>query len=97
MSYDTHVERKSPFDIYTGIKLMLSVKYPNFATLIKLVSVISHGQSNVERGFNINDDHARTNIFAEGLTVRRMIVDYLHAEDITAETFKITKELFSGE
>ena len=54
---------------------------------------MSHGQSSVERGFNINDNHARTNITAEGLTARRMVVDYLHAEDITAETFNITKEL----
>ena len=46
---------------------MCKTKYESLSILLKLVFIISHGQGSVERGFNINKDHARTNITGASL------------------------------
>ena len=65
-------------------------KYAGLAEFLKLVFVISHGQASVERGFNINAQHARTNIKEESLFARRIVVDYLQKEEVEPED-KVTK------
>ena len=67
--------------------------YPEMWTVCVFVFTLSHGQSSVERGFNINKDSLKTNLDGTTLVALRACYDHLLANGNEIKTFPITKEL----
>ena len=88
-------DEKERLDDFYYKRLMCKTKYKSLSVLLKLVFIISHGQGSVERGFNINKDHARTNITGASLMSRRLTVDYLESENVDLEEYVVPKELLA--
>ena len=54
---------------------------------------LSHGQSSVERGFNVNKDSLEDNLDSSSLEALRVCYDELIAQGGKIKSFEITKEL----
>lgn len=67
--------------------------YPEMWSVCVFVFTLSHGQSSVERGFNINKDSLKTNLDGTTLVALRTCYDQLLASGNQIKTFPITKEL----
>ena len=67
--------------------------YPEMWTVCVFVFTLSHGQSSVESGFNINKDSLKTNLDGTTLVALRACYDHLLANGNEVKTFPITKEL----
>ena len=52
-----------------------------------------HGQSNVERGFNINNDFLVENLKKESLIAQRLIYDHIHSKQVGAHDIVLTDKL----
>ena len=50
------------------------------------------GESNVKRGFNINDDVVVENL-KESLIAQRLIYDHMHAKEVGAHDIVLTDKL----
>ena len=54
---------------------------------------LSHGQSQVERGFNVNKEILVENLQEESLKGQCIIYDHIQSENMKLEDFKLTNEL----
>ena len=57
------------------------------------VFTMFHGQSNVERGFNINNDIVVENLRKESLIAQLLMYDHMHAKDVGAHDIALTDKL----
>ena len=68
-------------------------KYEKFWDVCKYIFTLSHGQSSVERGFNINKDDLKQNMDTSTIEGLLVALDEIIAQgDI--KTFQITKSLY---
>ena len=57
------------------------------------VFTMFHGQSNVERGFNINNDIVVEDLRKESLIAQLLMYDHMHAKDVGAHDIALTDKL----
>ena len=62
-------------------------------SILKLVLILSHGQSSVERGFNVNKDVVKANLQEKSVVSRKMIIDHMQKNNVSPSTIKITRKL----
>ena len=62
-------------------------------SLVKLVSVLSHGQASVERGFNINKSVHKINISEDSVIARKLIIDHMQKEDLKPSNIELSSQL----
>jgi hypothetical protein len=67
--------------------------YGNFWKVCQIVFTLSHGQSAVERGFNINDDTLETNLKELSLRSLRLVYDQIKINGSISQ-YDIPKELY---
>ena len=48
--------KEGRLDKFLGVYLNRNEKYQNFGYICKVIFVLSHGQSSIERGFSVNKD-----------------------------------------
>ena len=58
-------------------KLGIENSYPSLVIIFKRIFCMSHGQANVERGFNVNNIVLKDNMGEDTIIVRRFIKNYL--------------------
>ena len=68
-------------------------KYEKFWDVCKYIFTLSHGQSSVERGFNINKDALKQNMDTSTIEALRVVFDEIIAQG-NIKTFQITKSLY---
>ena len=61
-----------------------------------IIFTLSYGQSQVERGFNVNKEILVENLQEESLKGQRIIYDHIQSENRKLQDFKLTSELFSS-
>ena len=79
--------------------LVLFVKKPEYKSLwyiCKIIFVLSHGQSQVERGFNINKDALAINMERDSLKARRMVYDEMKSTQVKVPDFVIEPGLIQS-
>jgi len=60
------------------------------------VFVLSHGQSDVERGYSVNKEMLVENLEKSSLITQRLIYDAINADKIKLETMKLSPELMKN-
>ena len=51
--------------------------------------VLSHGQSEIKRGFNINDNLLVENLKKESVTAQRSVQDFINASEVFVDKMEI--------
>jgi hypothetical protein len=67
--------------------------YEDVWSVFKLVFVLSHGQSSIERGFSINKQLLVENLKEKSLIALRLIEDHMSSFEETPESIKINREM----
>ena len=62
----------------------------------KIVFTLSHGQSQFDRGFNVNKEILVENLKEESLKGQRIVYDHIQSENIKLQEFKLTNELVNS-
>ena len=89
-NYDVKKER---LDTFLGKYLHQNPKYDSLRFVCIFVFTFSHGQSQIERGFNINDDILVTNLSEDSLISQRIMYDFLKASDQDPHNMIISDDL----
>ena len=90
MKFNFKVDRVDTFFYQlVGVKK----EYQDLWKVVKLIFILSHGQSYTERGFSVNKMTTDVNMEAESLIAQRFIYDAMKNVDADASTFPITKEI----
>ena len=71
--FDPKKERLDKFYFHSA-NLLLSLE---IKSIIKLILVLSHGQTSVKRGFNTNKSVNKVNISQDSVITRKLIIDYM--------------------
>ena len=66
------------------------VRYTNLLPILKLVLVLSHGQTNVERCFSVNKNVLKCNMSEKSIMSRKLIIDHLKSHNLLPQSFLIT-------
>lgn len=85
--------KKTRLDEFLKLYTNGGKKYPEMWTVCIFIFTLSHGQSSVERGFNINKDSLKTNLNGTTLVALRTCYDQLLASGNQIKSFPISKEL----
>ena len=80
-------------DQFLGVYLNSSKEFESLWLICKFVFTLSYGQSQIERGFNVNKDSLCVNIERKSLKARRMVYDHMAASKVSVASFVIKKEL----
>ena len=67
--------------------------YSDLWKVMKLIFIVTHGQSFYEQGFSINKLMSDVNMEEELLIVQRVIYDAMDSDNADAGSFPITKEM----
>ena len=67
--------------------------YANLWKVMQYVFTLPHGQSHVERGFNINDDIMIVNMKEKSLVAQRLIYDHMKVKELKPYTIQIDNAL----
>ena len=62
----------------------------------KVIIILSHGQSDIEKGFSINKEMLVDNMKQSSLVSQRLIFDHMSAEKTELADFTITKDLLNS-
>ena len=89
-NYDIKKER---LDTFLGKYLHQNSKYDSLWLVCIFVFTFSHGQSQIERGFNISDDILVTNLSEDSLISQRIMYDFLKASDQEPHNMIISDDL----
>ena len=89
-NYDVKKER---LDTFFGNYLQGNKKYESLWPVCIFTFTFSHGQSHVERGFNINDDILVPNLSEDSLISQRLSYDSLKVSGQDAHNLIITDEM----
>ena len=67
--------------------------YEELSSVIKILLVLSHGQSAVEHSFSSGKSLIVENILEESIRNKKMIKDHMLANNITLSTIQITNKI----
>ena len=68
-------------------------KYPELSEFVALILTLSHGNSDVERGFSLNKGVQKDNISEKSVVSKRHIKDYMYSNELKPYSVEITNEL----
>ena len=71
-------------------------EYGDLWKFVKMLLILFHGQSEVERGFNVNKQLLVENFKPESLIALRKIEDHVNFLELCPETIKISNELIKN-
>ena len=83
--------KKERLDVLYFKHLDVNTKFPNLASVLKIVFVLTHGQASVERGFSINESILEDNITEAYIVSHRLVKDYLTSNHLEPKDVKIHK------
>ena len=63
-------------------------KYTSFASILKFVCILSHGQASVERSFSFRNVILEENLTTESLNAQRIVLDHMISNDLKPESIK---------
>ena len=69
------------------------VSYTNLLPILKLVLMLSHGQTNVERCFSVNNNVLKCDMSEKSIMSRKLIIDHMKSHNLLPQSFSITKSL----
>ena len=87
------MQSKARIDLFMGRFLNGQKKYESFWNIYRFVFLLSHGQSHVERGFNVSKDMLKDNLQDLSLISMCMVYDFMKSKQKEAHDFEIDKEL----
>ena len=68
-------------------------KYTSFASMLKFVCILSHGQASVERRFSVKNVILEENLTTVSLNAQRVVLDHMISNDLKPESATITAKL----
>ena len=71
-------------------------EYGDLWKFVKMLLILFHGQSEVERGFNVNKQLLVENFKPKSLIALRKIEDHVNFLELCPETIKISNELIKN-
>ena len=74
-------------------KLLVHKKYPDLSEVLSIILTLSHGNSDVERGFSLNKGVQKVHVSEESIVSKRHVKDYMLSHDLQPHTIKISNEL----
>ena len=86
---------KDRVDVFLG-NYLSAEKYCHVFPVFQLICTLSHGQSFIERGFNINKEHLVDNLQEESLIALRTVNDYMIANSLSPTTIQISKKMLTS-
>ena len=89
LQFDKFVDRVDSF----FKQFMVTNEYKEMWKVCKIVFILFHGQSAIERGFNLNKMTSEVNMKELTLTSLRMVDDHMKSHSVSAATFPVTTEL----
>ena len=90
LSFNINEDR---LDLFLAKYLAGAKEYSNLWKVVKILLIISHGQSDVERGFSVNKEISVQNMQKPSLIFQRIIYDYMHTENVKPTDLVIDKGL----
>ena len=90
LSFNRKEQRLDEFFFGT---LKVDEKYPDLASVMIIIFVLSHGQASVERGFNDNNVVLKDNQSTDSVIARRFIKNYMNSKKVGPHTMTITSGL----
>ena len=84
---------KTRLDEFMKSYTLIENKYEKFWDVCKYIFTLSHGQSSVERAFNINKNALKQNMDTSTIEALRVAFDEIIAQ-VNIKTFQITKSLY---
>ena len=86
---------KDRVDVFLG-NYLSAEKYCHVFPVFQLICTLSHGQSFIERGFNINKEHLVDNLQEKSLIALRTVNDYMIANSLSPTTIQISKKMLTS-
>ena len=68
-------------------------QYKDLWLICKLVFILSHGQSNIERGFSVNKEVLDDNMTEKSIVSQRLVYDTLASSNVKVHEFEVSQEL----
>lgn len=85
--------KKDRLDVFLGNYIATAEEYKDLWYVCKVIFVLSHGQSNIERGFSVNRKILQDNLQEKSLITQRLIYDTLNCSDLEPHQFAVSSEL----
>ena len=85
--------KQNRIDEFLGLYLNGNKKYEGLWNLCIIIFTLSHGQSDVERGFGVNSDLEVENLKEDSLVAQCLIYDFITSLNIKLAEYNIPKEL----
>ena len=79
---------EDPLDEFLGVYLHRNKKYQDFWYVCKVIFVLPHGQSSIERGFSVNKDLLVESLNQQTLLRQRKVYDYFSSLDIDVHGYE---------
>lgn len=86
-NFDLNVSR---LDVFFMRFLKDNNRYKNLLSVVKLIMTFAHGQSEVERGFSINEHLLADNMKMETLIAQRKVMDYMKKNNFQPHSLPIS-------
>ena len=87
---------KDHLDNFYGQWLNKNKTYSSLWKVLILSFVLSHGQSEIECGFNINDNLLVENLKTESLTAQRSVQDFINVSKVFVDKMEINNVLIKS-
>ena len=84
---------KDRLDRFFGVHLSGEDRYKDLRLICKLVFILSHGRSNIERGFSINKEVLGDNMKEKSIVSQRLVYDTLASSNVEVHEFQVSQEL----
>ena len=84
---------KERVDTFLGSYLNKTDAYKHAWMVMIFVFTLSHGQCQVERGFNINDDIMVENMHSDSLIAQRIVYNHMKCNDFQPHSYGIGQKL----
>ena len=78
--FEAFNQDKDRLDEFLGVFLRGKKQYKSLWKVCVIVFVLTHGQSNVERGYSVNKEMLVENLEKESLINQRLVYDAINAE-----------------
>ena len=79
--------------LFLGVFMNKKSKFNDLWKVCKLIFVLSHGQSQSERGFNINKEMLIENLEEKSLIGQRLVYDHMSSIGTKIEDFTVSNKL----
>ena len=88
--FNTHEQRLDEF--FT--KQTGNVSYTNLLPILKLVLVLSHGQTNVERCFSVNNNVLKCNMSEKSIMSLKLIIDHMKSHNLLPQSSPLQRAFY---